>query len=677
MMQKNWQIKVSLTMAFALVLLFPAFGQIGPDSLAVLKDLAKNGKPSAMYQLGVIYEEGRYEKQNIKRAISYFEDASELHYDSARFALGRLYEIGKGAPQDFEKSLAYYEASVHKTPHAEALYRLGTFYEKGLGMESPDQKKAIEYYLDAWRFGYLPAQVKLDAVNIDSFGRQEDVSYIYYKATKGDAKNQYFAGRLFQEGVGVKKDLNKAFDFFQKSAAQGFLKSEVSLGDMYAKGQQVQRNMRIAVKHYLIAANGGEQEALDRLKSLDVEKELDTSSLEYLSYKALTGEAPKQYQLYLKYSNGDGVPVNYDLALEYCQKAANDGYEKAMMALANMYQRGLLVNRDPQTAFAWYRRAALVGNDSARFMLGEMYAMGEGTQKNQARAVRYYLSAANEGIETAMERLGQYNLADYVDANDLEFIKYQAAKGDLKSQQAIGKYYYNQNSGEATRWLRMAAQQGNSGAQLMLGEIYYKGKCNMPIDNEEALHWFSLSAGKKEPQAFRYLADMYVKNLIPSSNDNLETAFQMANEYLTLKKGNLQKSDAPLYKIMGDIYLQREDYTNAIIYYTEYIRVYDESLNDPMSLITALEMRAKSYYEMQQFSSAATDYDVALITLQENEEHEDIKYEFEYIKGYYLVEKTRAYMGMKNYFKACNTLQEAKVLGAKIPKEFVDACLRN
>ena len=72
MKQNNWRIKVGLITAIVFLSGFSAFGQIGPDSLAVLKDLAKNGKPSAMYQLGVIYEEGRYEKQNVKRAISYF-----------------------------------------------------------------------------------------------------------------------------------------------------------------------------------------------------------------------------------------------------------------------------------------------------------------------------------------------------------------------------------------------------------------------------------------------------------------------------------------------------------------------------------------------------------------------------------------------------------------------------
>lgn len=655
-----------------------AMAQIGPDSLAVLKNMGKNGKPSALYQLGVIYEEGRYERTNMRKAIEYYEEAAAFQYDSARFALGRLYEIGKGVPQDFGKALTYYKASIQKTPHAEALYRLGTFHEKGIGVDKADLKVATKYYLDAWRFGYLPAQVKLDAMDVDAHGSQKDVSYIYYKATKGDPKNQYFAGKLFQEGVGVKKDYDKAFDFFQKSAAAGFVKSEIALGDMYRNGYSVPKNMRLAVKHYLNAAERGDQEAKDILDKMDVESVLDLNSMEYLSYKALNGEAAKQYQLYLKYYHGNGVPVNYDLALDYCQRAANDGYEKAMMTMANLYMKGMLVNRDPRTSFDWYRRAALVGNDSAKFMLAEMYATGEGVKRDEARAVRYYLAAANDGIGAATRRLGQYNLRDYVNPNDIEFIKYQAMLGDLKSQLAIGKYYFKQNSGQSTRWLKMAAEQGNTEAQVMLGEIYYKGKCNMTIDNEEAVHWFSLAAGKKEPQAFRYLADMYINNLIPSSgNDNLEVAFQMANEYLTLKKGKLSKNDAPLYKIMGDIYKEREDYTNAIIYYTEYIKVYDDSMNDPRSLMVAWENRAKSYYQMEQYKSAATDLEIALLHLEEHKEHEDIKFEYEFIKGYYLVEAARVYMGMKNYFKGCNTLQKAKTLGARLPEELVQECERN
>ena len=677
-MQTRWIDSAALWIGLLLFSASTAQAQVGSDSLAVLKKMGKNGKPSALYQVGVIYEEGRYERANLKRAIDYYKDASALQYDSARFALGRLYEIGKGLPQDFAKAAKYYKATVQKNAHAEAFYRLGTFYEQGLGVEGPDQKTATEYYLMAWRYGYLPAQVKLDAINVDSLGKQKDVAYIYYKATKGDAKNQYFAGRLFQEGVGFDKDFDKAFDFFQKSAAQGFDKAEIALGDMYAEGKSVKRNMRMAVKHYLKAAQEGDPEALERLKELNVEKQLDPNSLEYLSYKALTGEATNQYELYQKYYTGSGVPVDYERALKYCQEAASKGYEKAMMAMANFYTKGILVDRDPKTAFDWYRRAALVGNDSAKFMLAEMYSMGEGVDKDETRAVRYYLSAANSGVESAMKRLNQYDVRSYVDPNDLEYVKYKATLGDLKSQLAIGKYYFKKNSGQSARWLRMAAEQGNTDAQVMLGEIYYKGKCNMPIDNEEALHWFSLAAGKKEPQAFRYLADMYVRNLIPSStDDNLETAFEMAKEYLTLKKGKLSKKDAPLYKIMGDIYMKNDDYANAIIYYTEYIKMYDEEVNEPRNLMTALENRASAYENMQQHQSAATDLEILLLHVEDHKEHEDIKYEFEYIKGYYLVQLTEAYMGMENYFKACNTLQKARRLGAKIPKEFIETCERN
>ncbi len=53
----------------------------------------------------------------------------------------------------------------------------------------------------------------------------------------------------------------------------------------------------------------------------------------------------------------------------------------------------------------------------------------------------------------------------------------------------------SQNHVEALKWLRLAADQGNSAAQLGLGVRYYEGR-GVPQDFLSAHMWFNLSAAK-------------------------------------------------------------------------------------------------------------------------------------------------------------------------------------
>ena len=47
--------------------------------------------------------------------------------------------------------------------------------------------------------------------------------------------------------------------------------------------------------------------------------------------------------------------------------------------------------------------------------------------------------------------------------------------------------------GEAVRWYRLAAEQGNAPAQFNLGVAYVNGD-GVTRDNEEALRWYRLAA---------------------------------------------------------------------------------------------------------------------------------------------------------------------------------------
>jgi len=70
------------------------------------------------------------------------------------------------------------------------------------------------------------------------------------------------------------------------------------------------------------------------------------------------------------YLEGRGVPKDEKKAVEWFQKAAEQGMPKAQFRLGMMYAQGRGVPQDRAKADEWYKKAADQGNIDARKVLG-------------------------------------------------------------------------------------------------------------------------------------------------------------------------------------------------------------------------------------------------------------------------------------------------------------------
>jgi hypothetical protein len=82
---------------------------------------------------------------------------------------------------------------------------------------------------------------------------------------------------------------------------------------------------------------------------------------------------------------------------------------------------------------------------------------------------------------------------------DFEAMKRQAMNGDSQSQCAVADIYADHTRGEffdvfkAADWYEMAAEQGHTRAQWLLGVCYFQG-IGVSKDPEKAEHWLLKSA---------------------------------------------------------------------------------------------------------------------------------------------------------------------------------------
>jgi localization factor PodJL len=156
------------------------------------------------------------------------------------------------------------------------------------------------------------------------------------------------------------------------------------------------------------------------------------------------GDAPAQYEIALRFAEGDGVAQNFTEAAQWFERAAKQGLVPAQFRLGGLYEKGLGVKKNLDTARRYYVAAGEAGNAKALHNLAVLYAEGIDGKPDYATAAKWFRKAADYGIADS-----QYNLA----------ILY--ARG-------IG---VEQNPAEAYKWFALAAQDGDTDSARKRDEL--------------------------------------------------------------------------------------------------------------------------------------------------------------------------------------------------------------
>jgi Sel1 repeat len=120
-----------------------------------------------------------------------------------------------------------------------------------------------------------------------------------------------------------------------------------------------------------------------------------------LTEVAKQGSKSAIYALGVRYSNGEGVKVNRELANKYYAEAAGMGYAPAQNNLGWSYREGLGVDKNSAAAVFWFRLAAIQSNPLALQNLAEMYSTGEGVPKLPGVAEDLYRLCASQLFDTS------------------------------------------------------------------------------------------------------------------------------------------------------------------------------------------------------------------------------------------------------------------------------------
>jgi localization factor PodJL len=152
---------------------------------------------------------------------------------------------------------------------------------------------------------------------------------------------------------------------------------------------------------------------------------------------ALKGDPSAAYEIGVRYAEGKGVPVSYDDAAKWYDRAAQAGLVPAVFRLGTLYEKGLSVKKDIDIARRYYLQAAERGNAKAMHNLAVLDADGGGKGANYKSASQWFRKAADRGVADSQFNLGiLYARGIGVEQNLAESFKWfslAAAQGDADS----------------------------------------------------------------------------------------------------------------------------------------------------------------------------------------------------------------------------------------------------
>lgn len=172
----------------------------------------------------------------------------------------------------------------------------------------------------------------------------------------------------------------------------------------------------------------------------------------------------------------DGIEAldrkDFNRALQLIRPLAESGNPFAQWLLGDMYKDGEGLPKDMKMALNWWTKAAAKGLPAAQLSLGDSYAAGQGVPENWSEAVKWWRKAADQDVPRAQTGLG---LALY--------------RG----------HGVQEDKAEAAKWFQKAADAGQTQSQAMLSRMYSFGEGGLKQSFVEAYKWV-LIAGDEGKQ---------------------------------------------------------------------------------------------------------------------------------------------------------------------------------
>lgn len=448
-----------------------------PDSIQEVIRLANGGDDEAQNHVGSWYYTGKYFDRDYNSAARWFAKSAEQGNAKAIANLGVCYHFGHGVDRDSLRAVKLYEASLKKG------------------------NKRIVKLLDKYAAdGDLFANSFLARVYQKGIGVKKNlemaVPYLTVVADSGNVMAQRDLGVLLLNC----KQPKKAYGWFEKAAGQGNINSIFYVGRLLLEGKGVEQDKRKGAELVLQTANEGFPQGM-----------------------LLAGRC---------YFNGDGLAKNPETAVKWFKKAAGKNVTNAMWALATCYREGTGTPVDYDRALTWY--AASVAN-GLKFSFMKLFndSIPVSPFVTYMKGVKDYRDGKYEDAMKKFRALDKENIPDVKVRQarilaDTAYSKYDPKKA-VKMLEKCGDHpaalyrlatHYENGTGvkadrqKALELLKKASDLGYEWASVRLGDAYFEGN-GVEQDYYKAVEYYTKAVenGLLSKDASERYAECYEKGL--------------------------------------------------------------------------------------------------------------------------------------------------------------------
>ena len=159
---------------------------IGPNSMRVA---ASKGDPSAQFEVGARFAEGKGVTQDLKQAVVWYQRSATQGFATAQYRLASMFERGLGAKLDFAKAMLWYQRAAEQG-NVKAMHNLAVLNAGREGVAA-DYPVAARWFTMAADYGVTDSQFNLAIMHETGLGVEKSARNAYkwfsLAARSGDA----------------------------------------------------------------------------------------------------------------------------------------------------------------------------------------------------------------------------------------------------------------------------------------------------------------------------------------------------------------------------------------------------------------------------------------------------------------------------------------------------------
>ena len=333
------------------------------------------------YRIGKMHCYGLGTEQNYAQAFGWFLKSAKEGNKFAQYSLGNLYYYGNGTDKDLSQAFQWYMKSAQQgQPYAS--YAVAQMYSKGEYVTK--NEGAAQRYYKAALSGFL---------ELESKDQTDD--NLYYKL-----------GSMFKKGLGTDIDMDKAIDYFKRSAEMNNTNAKRTLALEYISGKHLELDIEKGLEMLTVCADRGDTLSCYKLGKIYFKGEIVYKDLNMAEkYLLKAAENKNEYalyslgKLYLEENCLDKAVEYFDKAVQYDEIKPYAAYSLAKIMLDNNPYH------DSEKAVSILELAAME-NEWASFLLGRLYLYGtDDIQKDKEKALEWLELSAEQGNEYAQNML--------------------------------------------------------------------------------------------------------------------------------------------------------------------------------------------------------------------------------------------------------------------------------